>query len=227
MSQHGLSFYNKELNATAFSSKAAIDVFEYWTDFYSDYGFLKEADFYNRMRVGVMPLGIAPYSVYMTLYSAAPEIQGRWAIAAVPGIKNTDGTINRTVAGAGTGCSIVKKSKNREEAWEFLKWWTDASTQSAYTNNVESILGMIGRTATANVEAFSSLPWENDDLSVLLDQWSYLEEIPEIPGSYYLTRAVDQAFWSVVNGESRAKDAIVKWSKVADDEIKRKIKEYS
>ncbi len=227
MSQHGLSFYNKEQNATAFSSKAAIDVFEYWTDFYTDYGFLKEADFYNRMRVGVMPLGIAPYSVYMTLYSAAPEIQGRWAIAAVPGIKNQDGTINRTVAGAGTGCSIVKKSKNRDEAWEFLKWWTDASTQAAYTNNVESILGMIGRTATANVEAFSSLPWENSDLDILLEQWSNVEEIPEIPGSYYLTRAVDQAYWSVVNGDSRAKDAIVKWSKVADDEIKRKIKEYS
>ena len=227
MSQHGLSFYNKEQNATAFSTKEAIDVFEFWTDFYTDYGFLKEADFYNRMRVGVMPLGIAPYSVYMTLYSAAPEIQGRWAIAPVPGIKNSDGTVNHTVAGAGTGCSIVKKSKNRDAAWEFLKWWTEAETQAAYTNNVESILGMIGRTATANVEAFSSLPWENDDLKILLKQWSDVEEIPEVPGSYYLTRAVDQAYWSVVNGDSRAKDAIVKWSRVADDEIARKIKEYS
>ena len=86
---------------------------------------------------------------------------------------------------------------------------------------------MIGRTATANVEAFSSLPWENDDLKILLKQWSDVEEIPEVPGSYYLTRAVDQAYWSVVNGDSRAKDAIVKWSRVADDEIARKIKEYS
>lgn len=227
MSQHGLSFYNEQKNATAFSTKEAIDVFEYWTDFYTEYGFLKEADFYNRMRVGVMPLGIAPYSVYMTLYSAAPEIQGRWAIAQVPGIKSDNGTVNRSVAGAGTGCSIVKKSKNREAAWEFLKWWTDASTQAAYTNNVESILGMIGRTATANVEAFASLPWENADLEILLEQWSDVVEIPEIPGSYYLTRAVDQAYWSVVNGDSRAKDAIVKWSRVADDEIERKIKEYS
>ena len=41
-----------------------------------------------------------------------------------------------------------------------------------------------------------------------------------------MTRCVDQAFWSVVNGTSRTKDALVKWSRVADDEIKRKIAEY-
>jgi len=57
-------------------------------------------------------------------------------------------------------------------------------------------------------------------------QWENVEELPEIPGSYYLTRAIDQAFWAVVNGESNGKDAILKWSEVADAEISRKIKEY-
>lgn len=223
MLQNGLSIYNKEQNATALDNKAATDVFEYWTDLYTDYGFLKQADFYNRFRVGVMPLGIAPYSTYMTLYSAAPEIKGRWSVATVPG--DNDG--NRAIAGAGTGCVIVKKSSHKDEAWEFLKWWTSADTQSRYSRNVESILGMIGRTATANIEALSSLAWDSDDLKVILEQWSLVEELPEVPGSYYLTRAVDQAFWAVVNGESTPKDAIAKWSRVADDEIARKIKEYS
>jgi hypothetical protein len=53
-----------------------------------------------------------------------------------------------------------------------------------------------------------------------------VKEVPEVPGSYYLSRAIDQAFWTVVNGETNSKDAVMKWSKVADDEITRKIEEY-
>ena len=95
-----------------------------------------------------------------------------------------------------------------------------------FTNNVESILGMIGRISTSNVEALSRLSWSTGVLDVLLEEWSRVTEVPEVPGSYYLTRCVDQAFWSVVNGTSRPKDALIKWSNVADDEIIRKINEY-
>lgn len=222
MFQSGLSLYNDELTATNLLSDESIDVFERWTDFYVDYDFYKEADFYNRFRVGSMPLGIAPYSMYMTIYSAAREINGRWSVALVPGTENG----NNTVAGSGTGCAIINKSSKKEEAWEFLKWWTSADIQVRYTNNVESLLGMIGRVATSNTEALSRLSWDSDVLKVLLEQWSLVREVPEVPGSYYLTRCVDQAYWSVVNGTSQPKDTLIKWSKVADDEIARKINEY-
>lgn len=222
MSQSGLSLYNDELNATALTSVEAISVFDFWTELYTDYDFQKEADFYNRLRVGVMPLGIAPYSTYFTIYSAAPEIRDRWAIACVPGMKGG----NNSVAGAGTGCAIIKESRNREEAWEFLKWWTSADTQTRYSKNVESLLGMLGRQTTATVDALKGLAWDNDDLDVLLEQWSRVREVPEVPGSYYLSRAIDQAYWSVLNDDINAKDAITKWSQVADDEIARKIEEY-
>ncbi len=223
MSQNGLSLYNDKLNATALTSVEANTVFDLWTDLYTDYDFQKEADFYNRFRAGTMPLGIAPYSTYITLYSAAPEIKGRWAIACVPG---TEGG-NNTVAGAGTGCAIIKKSPNRENAWKFLKWWTSADTQIRYSNNVESLIGMLGRQQTANVEALNGLAWDNKDLAVINEQWSRVNEVPEIPGSYYVVRALDQAYWSVINDGTNAKDALAKWSKVADAEIARKIKEYS
>ena len=169
-----------------------------------------------------MPLGIAPYSMYMTLYSAAREIGARWSVATVPATKGG----NDSVAGAGTGCAIIAKSSKKAQAWEFLKWWTSADTQVRFTNNVESILGMIGRISTSNVEALSRLSWSTGVLDVLLEEWSRVTEVPEVPGSYYLTRCVDQAFWSVVNGTSRPKDALIKWSNVADDEIIRKINEY-
>lgn len=223
MLQNGLSFYNEEQTATALTSPKALSVFKYWTDFYRDYQFVKEADFYNRFRVGTMPLGIAQYSVYLTLYDAAPEIKNRWAVACVP---STDGG-NGFVAGSGTGCGIVKKSKHKAAAWEFLKWWTAADTQIRYSGNVESVLGMLGRPQTSNVEALGALAWNAEDKENILKQWESVREIPEIPGSYYLTRSVDQAFWQVINGKASVKDAVVKQSRVADSEIERKIKEYS
>ncbi|MBQ9768749.1 MAG: extracellular solute-binding protein, partial [Clostridia bacterium] len=211
-------------------------VFEEWTEIYTDYGYQKEADFYNRLRNGSMPLGIAPYSTYMTIYSAAPEIDGRWAVALVPGTHDPEceiegckeeSHINRTIAGAGTGAGIIKRSANKEAAWKFLQWWTSTETQKRYSSNVESIIGLLGRVATANKNAFSELAWDPDDLAVLMEQWSKVSEVPEVPGSYYMTRAIDQAFWSVLNDNTNAKDAINEWSLVADKEIKRKIEEYS
>lgn len=222
MLQNGLNLYNETNTATAINSDKGIEVFHSWTKMYSDYGYLKEADFYNRFRNGSMPLGIATYTTYMTLYSAAPEIQGRWEIANVPG--TADG--NNYIAGAGTGCGIVEASDNKSEAWEFLKWWTSADTQVRYCNNVESILGMLGRISTSNVEAMTRLSWDPNDLQKIMAQWECVREYPEIPGGYYLTRAIDQAFWSVINDDTNAKDAVTKWSKAADNEIERKIKEY-
>lgn len=226
MWQNGLSIYNEEGNATAITSKKALDVFEQWTDFYLEYDFYKEADFYNRLRVGVMPLGIAPYTTYMSFYATAPEIRGRWSIAMVPGTEAEDGTINRSVAGSGTGCTIIKRSTKQKQAWEFLKWWTSAETQTRYNNNLQSLLGMIGRTAVSNVEAFNSLAWDKDDLAILNQQWQQVTEVGEVPGSYDVTRAIDQAFWAVIEDGTKVKDAVTKWSKVADREIERKIDEY-
>ena len=47
-----------------------------------------------------------------------------------------------------------------------------------------------------------------------------------MPGSYYVSRAVDQAFWSVVNGGESPKDALMKWSDIANYEIERKVEQY-
>ncbi len=226
MWQNNLSIYNEKGNATDIANKKALNVFKQWTDFYLEYSFYKEADFYNRLRVGVMPLGIAPYTSYMQFYATAPEIRGRWSIDLVPGTKNEDGTINRSVAGSGTGCAIIKKSAKQEQAWQFLKWWTSAETQTRYNNNIQSLLGMIGRTAVSNVEAFNQLGWDKDDLVILNEQWKQVKEVGEVPGSYDVTRAIDQAYWAVIEDDAKVKDAVTKWSKVADREIQRKIEEY-
>ena len=85
---------------------------------------------------------------------------------------------------------------------------------------------MIGRTAVSNVEAFNSLAWDKDDLAVLNSQWEQVKEVPEVPGSYDVTRSIDQAYWEVIEDGAKVKDAVTKWSKTADLEIARKIEEY-
>lgn len=223
MLQKNIPIYNDELTEGLLAENAAVEVFDYWTKLYTDYRYTKEADFYNRFRTGSMPLGIAPYSpTYMQISTMAPEISGRWSIALVPGFTED----NHTAAGSGTACAVVKKSPNVNNAWEFLKWWTDADTQVRYINNIESVLGGIGRAATANTEALRRLNWQTDHLNIIMEQWKNVKEIPEVPGSYYLARAIDQSYWEVVNGQSAAKDALKKWNKTANQEIKRKINQY-
>ena len=227
LQQMGGSFYNGELNKTTFDSSLSVSAFKKWVDMYTLYKIPTDADFYNRFRLGTMPLGISTYTLYNTLAQAAPEINGRWGIALVPGTVDEDtGEINRVVSGGGTGCAILSASKNKTEAWAFLKWWTDAQTQLDYNNNVESILGATARVPLATVDAFANLSWKPADVPILTQQFSLIKEVQEVPGSYYVSRAVDQAFWNVVTNGKNHKDVLIEWGKIADDEIDRKINEY-
>lgn len=231
--------YNAERNYCRLDSPTSLQAFTYWTDMYTKYKIPVEASFYNRFRVGTMPLGIQAYTIYTTLAEAAPEITGRWGIAPIPGVVHYDEAgnpvldedgnvlVDRTISGSGTGCSILSTSENQVEAWTFLKWWTSADVQSRYNTNVESIIGTISRITTANLEAFENMAWERGDLDILLEQRSWIKEVPEVPGSYYVSRSVDQAFYNVINKERTPKDALTKWTLEANNEIKRKIAEYS
>lgn len=227
LQQFGGNIYDETLTKTSFESENTLKAFDFWTDMYTEYKMPTTATFYNRFRTGTMPLGIEVYTTYTTLKEAAPEIEGRWGIALVPGMVKEDGTVDHTVAGAGTGCSILKGSDEKDAAWKFLKWWTSADTQLMYNNNVESIIGTVSRVTTANLQAFERMSWRRQDLKVLLQQRDNIKEIPEIPGSYYVSRSVDQSFWNVVNEHKVSKDTLQKWGKIADNEIKRKIAEYS
>lgn len=224
MLQNGLSFYNEDCTATALNTPESISVFDNWIKMYTEYKIQKSADFYNRFRMGIMPLGIAPYSTYFNFVQMAPEIQGKYAMSLVPA---NDETGSRAVAVDGGACAIVKKTKNPDAAWEFLKWYTSTDVVVEYSRRVESIQGLVGRLQTSNVEALSKMDWNNDQIAIINEQWKLAEEIPEVPGSYYLLRAVDQAYWSVINGKQNSKDAVAYWSASADAEIDRKYLEFA
>ncbi len=225
--QRGGEIYNKEQNATDLSSHVAIDTFTFWTDFYTKYSLDQEANFFQKFRVGTMPLGIAGYTQYLTFKVAAPEIDGKWGMAEIPGYVQEDGTISNVCAGSGSACAIMKNSKDKEAAWKFMKWWVSADTQYRYSAECEAILGESGRTSSATMEAVSRLSWDRDAIKVIESQWQKVVEVPEVPGSYFVSRSIDQAFWATKNGESSSKEALLDWAEISDKEIERKIEEYA
>lgn len=227
LKQQNLDIYAEDGRATKLSDSDIIMAFNKWTDFYTKLKLPRTMNFYNRFRTGTCPVGIDTYSLYTTLKAAAPEIDGLWDVALVPGTEDENGNINHTSTGGGTACSILDlPTTNPTKAWEFLKWWVSAETQLAFSSEVESILGPTGRVSVSNVEAFESLEWDSSMRDVIVTAMNQASEIPEYPGSYYVSRSVYQAFWNVVENNKNAKQTLLEFAREADDEIARKWKQY-
>ena len=226
LAQKGLSLYKDDLSGVAIAQKEQIEVFNEWISWYKTYNLPVVTDFFNRFRVGSAPLGIGSYTLYTQLQAAAPEIAGRWVMTEIPGTV-IDGEINNATTGAGTGCAITTLSKNPQNAWKFLEWWTQADTQVKFSGNVESVLGPLGRVAVSNTEALRDLGWDYDIAELLVNAKDKAVEIPEVPGGYYTARGIDQAYWGAIEQSGTTADLLIRWAEVVDREIERKTEEYA
>lgn len=223
--QQGLNYYNEEQTKTTFDTQEAVNAFDTWTKFYTTYSFQQTYDAFTRFRTGDMPVVIQNYTFYNQLSVAAPEIKGCWGFQPVPGTVQEDGTINHAANSNGSGAIIFTKAADQEGAWDFIKWFTSTDAQVKYGNNIESILGTMGRYATANEEALQQLSWTTSEVNLLLDQLNSQVEIPIIPASYGVTRNVMNAFRAVVNDYDNARDTLFWYNKDINDEITRKLED--
>ena len=223
--QQGLNYYNNEQTKTTFDTQEAVNAFDTWTKFYTTYSFQQTYDAFTRFRTGDMPVVIQNYTFYNQLSVAAPEIKGCWGFQPVPGTVQEDGTINHAANSNGSGAIIFTKAADQEGAWDFIKWFTSTDAQVKYGNNIESILGTMGRYATANEEALQQLSWTTSEVNLLLDQLNSQVEIPIIPASYGVTRNVMNAFRAVVNDYDNARDTLFWYNKDINDEITRKLED--
>lgn len=223
--QQGLNYYNEEQTKTTFDTQEAVNAFDTWTKFYTTYSFQQTYDAFTRFRTGDMPVVIQNYTFYNQLSVAAPEIKGCWGFQPVPGTVQGDGTINHAANSNGSGAIIFTKAADQEGAWDFIKWFTSTDAQVKYGNNIESILGTMGRYATANEEALQQLSWTTSEVNLLLDQLNSQVEIPIIPASYGVTRNVMNAFRAVVNDYDNARDTLFWYNKDINDEITRKLED--
>lgn len=224
--QNGGQFYDADGTSTSIDNEVGVETFRTLTEYFTQYTLERDYNFYNRFRTGEMPIGIADYTFYNQLQVSAPEIKGLWEFVAVPGTELDNGTINNTVAAGGTGVIMLNNSEVKDEAWEFMKWWTSAETQSDYGRELESLMGPAARYPTANVEAIQLLPWPSRDYNNIIAQFENLEGIPQVPGGYYTSRNINNAFYkTVIEKEIGPREAITDSSILIDEEITNKRKE--
>ena len=223
LAQHGIDVYRESEGMTVSNLMIpeAYDAFKQWIDFYVQYDFSLYKDDFNRFRTGEMPIVISTYGLYNNLDEAAPEIAGQWIMTAIPGTPQ-GADINRATSASGTCSIVLNDCENKKEAWEFLKWWNSAEIQELYSREIEAELSTLGRHTPANLEAFRGSLWKDEEKEMLLEQWENVVEVPEIPGGYYVTRNVDNAFRQVYYNGENARDTLNYWMNAVNEELIRK-----
>lgn len=223
LAQRGIDVYREsgDMMVSNLMSPEAYEAFKQWIDFYVQYDFSLYKDDFNRFRTGEMPIVISTYGLYNNLNEAAPEIAGQWIMTAIPGTPQGE-EINRATSASGTCSIVLNDCEHKDEAWEFLKWWNSAEIQELYSKEIEAELSTLGRHTPANLEAFKGSLWKDEEKEMLLEQWDNVVEVEEIPGGYYVTRNVDNAFRQVYYNGENARDTLYYWMNAVNEELIRK-----
>lgn len=236
--QKGGRYYKDDLKSTAFDEEPAKEAFAELVECYTKFDFPVKYNFYNRFRSGEMPLAIQTYTQYNQLKAAAPEIEGLWDIAPIPGTLVTDENgnvvtdengnqmIDRSQGSTITGAVMFEKTEDKEAAWEFMKWYVSAEAQARYANDMEAIMGPSARQAVSNLEAFEDLPWTKDEKEILKRSWEEVRGIEELPGSYYTARGIQNAFRLAAYNYENPYEQFALKNKEINEEIKRKYEEF-
>jgi len=220
--QMGGKIYNDSLTSTELTSSVANKAFEMWTDFYSQYGAPIVKDDYNRFRTGELPLTIITYDFYYKLQASAPEIRNLWKMTQIPSVEEG----NNTAIITSTCACILSKAQNKKAAWEFLKWWSSGQTQSIYSRKLESVFGIAGRYSPANKDAYMQVAWSGEELNALTKQRDKSISLATVPGEYYVSRNITNAFESVLYNGKNPREALKYWMRQTDNEIARRCEEF-
>lgn len=238
--QRGLPMYKADGVETYLDTETAIQTFRELTELFNLYDLPIEFNAENRFRLGEMPIVISNYSLFNRLAVFAPELRGEWDFSFVPGTVGPDGSVIRTVAPmqseattvlqqqgrGGPAVVITSTADNKNDAWQFLKWWTREDTQIRFGRELESLMGEAGRYPTSNVEAFKQLPWSVEEREKLLAQWAWVEGNGEVPGSYYMTRMFEWAFRAVVIQQKPIRETLLEYDRQINYELQVKRSEF-
>ena len=183
-----------------------------------------------RFSYAEVPIGIVDLGTYNTLAVSAPEIRGSWTIARVPGTRQEDGTVRHDTPCVTSEAMIIKnmaeKNGTTDEAWSFIKWWTESTTQTAYAREMEAVLGTAGRYLVANLESYAAAVWPDNMQPAITKVLDDLHGIPQVPGGYITGRYLYNAFITVITEYENAADTLFECNEQIDKEITKKRREF-
>jgi len=219
--------YSADGFSTGLGSDEAIRGIKFMAESFTLYGMpLTTASFYDSFRYGSLPIGVSNVTDYIKLLTAAPEIDGLWALAPYPATVLADGTELRYATGSAQACIMFQTTARPAEAWEFMKWWMSTETQVDFEQQLILNYGLEYLWSSANVEAFTYLPIPEADKAVILEQWEWLQEPIKLPGSYMLERELSNAWNKIVFDGVNPRVAIDNSVILINREITRKMEEF-
>ena len=220
--------YTENGFTTNINSEASVSAIRYMTDLFNIYNLPQQvASFFEHFRSGTLPIGIAGIDMYLQLKYACPELSGQWGVLPIPGILNEEtGEIERWTSTYGK-CSIMfKASTKKVQAWEFMKWWHQTSTQTNYVQKIKTYLGERYLIVPANIEALRNSSWDQMIKMQIIDaaKWSRIPAIT--PGSYIIEREISNIWNAVVIEKQNVRIAINQSVPKINRELKRKFEEF-
>lgn len=226
INQFGGKIIADDALSAAYDDPHTINALTFMTDLYTTYSLpLEVGSFYNEFRYGRLPIGIGDFGMYISLLHAAPEIAGLWNVAPLPGHLQ-HGQVNRAFDGSSTSAMIFKNSTKTDQAWSFLKWWTEASTQLDYAENLISAYGPEYLWNTSNRDAFAQMSWDKNHQNVMLEQWAWIQDTAKTPAAYMLERELSNIWNKVVYNGVNLRTAIEDSLIISNKEIRRKMLEF-
>ncbi|MBP3618796.1 MAG: extracellular solute-binding protein [Lachnospiraceae bacterium] len=221
--------YGKTALDVEVDNEKTVEGFTQLTDLFTIYNMPVDVpNFYQHFRNGDLPLGIADFGAYNLILNAAPEIANSWEIALVPGMENEEtGEIYRYMSGGAESTVMFASDDERErKAWEFMCWWSSAEVQAEFGQLLQIMYGDEYIWPTANIEAFSMLPFPTSDKNVIMEQAANILEAPRLLGSYMLEREMSNAFNDVVVNGKNLRSRIDDVVKTVERETERKLEEF-
>ena len=210
-------------------SEEGLNAFETMCNLFTMRSFPYQYDAANRFRTGEMPIVIADYcGMYNQLKVFATEIDGLWKFVPLPGVEDKEtGKINNASVSGVSADVMIGGTDHEEWAWEYLKWYTGASCQTQYANEMVAIMGDSAKHNTANKEALASMPWTTEEYTEVNKQFQNLAAIPNYPGAYYIDRYTNFAFLDAYNNDADPVTELLSYINLINKEITRKRAEFN
>ncbi|MBQ7635726.1 MAG: extracellular solute-binding protein [Lachnospiraceae bacterium] len=224
--QNNGKLYTDDGLATAIDQPEAVAGMQALGNLFLAYSLDKQVNsFFNSFRYSILPVGIIDSNEYILLKNGAPELEGQWALADYPGTVQEDGSVSRWYVANGTGGIIFRNGKHIDEAWTFLKWWTDKETQVNYTYTLRSTYGKEFFWLPANVSALEEAPIDQADKDVIMNSIKWLRDVPRSMGQYLVERSLSDIWNRMINDGVSAQVVIDEQTIPINREIKKKMRE--
>lgn len=237
--QKGGNLFADEGMRINLDSPEGLTAFNTMCNMFTQYSFPYSYSAANRFRTGEMPIIISDYTnLYNHLKVFATEIDGSWTFVPLPGYEITDENgqkvldeegntrVNNSSIATILATVMINASENEEAAWKYIRWYTGATCQTEYANEMVAIIGDSAKHPTANRTALAQMPWTRAEYTEIQKQFENLAAVPNYPGYYILGRYTEFAFLAAYNNDADPSTQILSYINTINNEISRKRAEF-